>query len=508
MPTYSASNKVIAKNTLMLYVRMFLTMIVGLYTSRVVLATLGVDDFGIYNVVGGIVSLMAFVNSAMSGASSRFIAYELGRGDFEKLQQTFSSALVVHLGIALFVLIVAETLGIWFVENKIDIPADRMVAARFVYQGSVISSVIGIINVPFNASIIAHERMNFYAYIEILHAVLKLAIVFLIQWIAFDKLISYSCLLVVVSLIIFLCYNLYTRHFFEECRHIKYYDGSIIKSILSFSGFNLFGNFGSVFNRQGINILINNFFGLALNAASGLATTVANMVSSFSNSIITAFRPPITKSYSSGNYSDVEKYSILAFILTIFLFSLIAVPAAIELEKVLAIWLVEVPQYTVIFTRLILGCLFFEIIRYVATITIHATGKVKLMSLFNGCLLTLNPFVIFILFKCFKQSYLAYVSYVVVNFLLAGISIVLMKRYARQLSLRRIMTNIIKAIGCSALSFLCALPVSYLLAPSFGRIVLTTVVSSIIMVTSYYCICLTHDQRDWLQTYLKTKFSK
>ena len=269
----SENNKRIAKNTIMLYLRMFLTMVVGLYTSRVVLQTLGVEDYGIYGVVGGIVAMMGFLNASMSGATSRFLTFELGRGDKERLSKTFSSALVVHIIIAVIVFVVAETVGLWFLCYKLVIPENRMVAAHWVYQLSILSSMITITQVPYNSSIIAHEKMDVYAYVEILNVTLKLLIVYLLVIGNFDKLILYAILMFAVSVIIMMVYRIYCLRRFEECKFRLFLDKDYLKPLLSFSGWDLYGNTDFSVRQQGANFLLNMFYGVVLNAAYNIATT-------------------------------------------------------------------------------------------------------------------------------------------------------------------------------------------------------------------------------------------
>ena len=505
---YVGSNRTIAKNTLVLYVRMFLVLVVGLYTTRVVLSTLGVEDFGVYNAVGGVVGMLSFLNSAMSGATSRFIAYELGRGDEVRLRQTFKSAFLVHVGIALFIFIAMETGGLWFLNHRIVIPPGRETSARVIFHASVCTSMLGIMNVPFSACIVAHEKMEIYAYVEIYRVLAKLGIVFLLPVLLYDKLIAYALLMMFVTASVMMINNSYCRHHFTESRLKGSSDKAIVREMVSFSLYNLFGNFGSVFNRQGIIILINNFFGVVANAAGSLATTVANMVSTFANTMITAFRPPITKSYSSGNIKAVEQYSLMALVLAIYLFALVAIPAGIEMEKLIDLWQEIVPENTVLFSRIILLCILFAIIRYIVTITIHATGKVRTMSLFNGIILSLNPFLIYIAFKSSAPVYWAYLLYMCSNMTLAVISIILMTRYVPEVSRKRVFWYILRGLLIGA--FVCA--VSYLIVrripSSIGRIFLTTAVSSVILSTLYYFICLNGDQRGMVKEYIVRKLRK
>ena len=505
---YVGNNKTIARNTLMLYLRMFLVLVVGLYTSRVVLSTLGVEDFGVYNAVGGVVGMLSFLNSTMSGATSRFIAYELGRGDEVRLRQTFNSAFLVHIGIALLIFLVMETAGLWFLNHRIVIPEGRMPSARFVFHASIFTSMLGIMNVPFNACIIAHEKMDIYAYVEIFRVLAKLGIVFLLPVLLFDKLILYSLMMMVVTASIILINNTYCRHHFSESKVTGKYDKAIVKEMLSFSMYNLFGNFGSVFNRQGIIILINNFFGVVANAASSLATTVANMVSSFANTMITAFRPPITKSYSSGNFSGVESYTLMALVLAVYLFALVGIPAGIEMEKLIDLWQEIVPENTVLFSRIILLCTLFGIIRYIVTITIHATGKVKMMSLCNGIILTLNPVLIYIAFKSSAPVYWAYLLYMTANMTLAVISIILMTKYVPEISRGKVFWYIIRGLIISALVYVAVFILVRHLPPTISRIILTTAVSSVLLTLIYYFLCLNGDQREMVKEYIVRKLRK
>ena len=252
-----SDNKRVAKNSIMLYLRMLVTMVVGFYTSRVVLQVLGEEDFGVYGLVGGIVGMLAFLNTTMSGATSRFLTFELGKGDKAGLSSMFDSALVVHIWIAVIVFIIAETAGLWFVNSKLVIPAERMVAANWVYQCAIISVMVSIIQVPYVASIVAHEKMGVYAYIDIINVTMKLAIVFILVHSPWDKLIFYSVLMMAVTVITGYIYRRYSVRHFEECRYTHSKSKQMSKEIMSFFGFNMFGNFGAIFNMQVVNILCN-----------------------------------------------------------------------------------------------------------------------------------------------------------------------------------------------------------------------------------------------------------
>ena len=319
----SDNNKRIAKNTLYMYMRMGITMLVQLYTSRVVLQTLGVEDYGIYGVVGGIVAMMGFLNASMSGATSRFLTFELGKGDKDRLEKTFSSALIVHIIIAAIVFIVAETVGLWFLCNKLVIPENRMNAAFCVYQMSIISAMLSITQVPYNACIIAHEKMDVYAYVEILNVTLKLLIVYLLVIGNFDKLILYSALYFVTSFIVMMAYRVYClRNFFETKFH-WIWNKEYLRPLLSFAGWNLFGNFGSIVGNQASNLVINSFFGVLMNAAASVALTVCGIVTQFASNAMTAFRPPITKLYAQGKVIEMQSLTLLALKAIMILYTIV-----------------------------------------------------------------------------------------------------------------------------------------------------------------------------------------
>lgn len=418
------SNRRIAKNTLMLYLRMLFAMLVGLYTSRVVLATLGVEDYGIYGVVGGIVAMMGFLNASMAGATSRFLTFELGRGNHERLAMIFSSALIIHVGIALVVLVVAETAGLWFLSNKLVIPESRMSAAHWVYQLSIASAMLGITQVPYNATIIAHEKMDVYAYVEILNVTLKLLIVYLLTIGHFDKLILYAWLMFGVSLFIMMLYRIYSIRHFEEARFHWIWDKTYFKPLLSFSGWSIYGDMSYSIRQQGANFLINMFFGAAINGASMLASTVQGLLMTFSSNIITAFKPPIIKNYAVG---DVQQMSVLmkfAVKIAQFLLIAISIPVLLKTEYVLKLWLGTVPVGAVVMTQLCLLINIFASLNAVLIIAVVATGRIQFMSFINGTSYLLCIPAMYVLLKlgfsyvaCYWVVVVVSASFCVVNLL-------------------------------------------------------------------------------------------
>lgn len=339
-----ANNHLIAKNTIFLYVRMLLSMGIYLYTTRVVLSILGVEDYGIYNVVGGLVAMFSFLNATMSGATSRFITFELGKNS-SKLQTVFSVALTIHIIIALIVFLIGETFGVWFLENELTIPATKMYEAKWLLQFSIMTMIFSFTQVPYNASIIAHEKMNVYAYFELVNVGLKLLSVYLLLIIDTNKLIFYGAIVMLTQIGVTLLYRLYCINKWEHCKFKLSLDREFLRPLLSYSGWDLFGNASLVARTQGVNILLNIFFGAVMNAAAGIAMQVQTAAMSFATNVMTAFRPQIVKTYATKSYSEMINLISLGSIITYILYLIIVTPLIFEMDFILHIWLKEVPDY-------------------------------------------------------------------------------------------------------------------------------------------------------------------
>ena len=333
--TQISNNKRIAKNTLLLYFRMIFMMAVSLYTSRVVLDALGVEDFGIYNVVGGVITLFSFVNGAMSSSTQRYITFELGKGNTSQLQKVFQTSMNVHLLVALLILFLGETAGLWFFYEKMVIPPLRMVSAFWVYQFSIFTMMIMVVSVPYNAVIIAHERMSTFAYISVFEVLLKLGIVYLLYLTSSDKLIVYAALLCFMQLLIRVIYGYYCSCHFDETRYQWGWDSKLFREMLCFGGWNLWGGFAAVLFTQGVNILLNLFFGPAVNAARGIAVQVQGAVTQFSTNFQTAINPQITKSYAVGDYAYMHSLIFHSSKFTFLLLATISFPVLLETEMIL-----------------------------------------------------------------------------------------------------------------------------------------------------------------------------
>jgi len=385
--------KRMAKNAGMLYFRMLLTMAVALYTSRVILQTLGVEDYGIYNVVAGFVTMLGFLNSAMSSATQRFLAFELGKSDTKDVRGIFSMSINIHVLIALFVFVLGETVGLWFVRTQLTIPIDRMIAAEWVFHLALLSFMITIISVPYNALIIAHERMKVFAWVSILDVTLKLLIVFMLSWFGMDKLVLYGLLSLSVVFVIAMVYRVYCKNKFAESRFRLYWDKRLFHTMLSYTGWNLWGNIAAVMSGQGVNVLLNIFFGPTVNAARAIAMQVSGALNSFVQNLQVAINPQIIKSYAAQDMAYMHKLVCYGAKYNFFLLFLLSMPVLINTETILQVWLGVVPEYTSIFVQLIIVNILIDCISAPLMTSAQATGKIKLYQTIVGGLLLLNlPF--------------------------------------------------------------------------------------------------------------------
>lgn len=402
------NNKRILKNTLFLYVRMLITLVVGLYTSRVVLNTLGVENYGIYNIVGGVVALFGFLNSTMSGATQRFFTAAIGKNDKKQMSIVFCSAIQIHALVSLFVLILSETVGVWILYNKLNIPIDRYDSAMWVLQCSVLSSIVMIMSVPYNAAIIAHEKMGAFAYISILEVTLKLIVVFALLLFGVDKLKLYATLMLCTQIIIRIVYSMYCKRNFPEARYKHVIDKSTFKEMSSFAGWDLYGNLCVIGKTQGLNFLLNIFFGTVLNAAAGIANQVTGIIMQFASNVIMAIRPQIMiccvqKKYGRMNYL-INRGSLFIYLLILMLAS----PFLIDCYYVLNLWLGLVPDYAVPLCRISLLYGMLTIINSTVLAGIHATGKIKKISFISGTIQFLVVIFTYAAFKMGAEPYWAY----------------------------------------------------------------------------------------------------
>lgn len=394
-----ANNKRIAKNTMLLYGRMLLLMAISLYTSRVILNALGVEDYGIYNIVGGVVAMFSMLSGSLSAAISRFITFELGKGNKENLAKVFSASVTIQLGICAIVMLLAETIGLWFLNSKMVIPENRLYAANWVYQLSLVTFVISLVSIPYNAAIIAHERMSAFAYISIFEAVNKLIVAYFIIISPIDKLIFYAIMIAMIAIIIRLIYGVYCKKRFEECTYHFIYDHELLKQMFGFAGWNFIGASSALLRDQGGNIVINLFCGPAVNAARGIAFQVNTAVHSFVTNFMTALNPQITKSYASGDYQYMMTLIFQGARLSYYILLLLSLPVIVNTHYILHIWLGEVPEHTVLFVQLVLIFGMCESISSPLITAMLATGKIRNYQLVVGGFQMLNLPVSYILLR-------------------------------------------------------------------------------------------------------------
>jgi O-antigen/teichoic acid export membrane protein len=402
MPSNTAR---IAKNTLMLYFRQILIMLVSLYTVRVVLNTLGAEYYGIYNVVAGVVTMFRFLSHSMSGASQRYFSFEIGKNDFKQLKKIFSLNLTIFILISLLVLVLAETIGLWFVSNKLAIPIERKIAAQWIYQFSIVSFLFSILTTPYMAAIIAHEDMNIYAYVSIVEVTLKLGIVFILRLIAIDKLQLYGFLMCAVTIINTAIYRTICTKKYQECKFGFYFDKVLFKEITSYIGWSLFGSLTTVIRDQAVTILLNQFFNPLVIAARSIASSVNSAASSFSYNFSTALRPQIIKSYSSGQKTEMIRLISGGSKSTYFLMYLFVLPLVLEMPTVLAIWLKNVPDYAVVFTRLALIDVLINSISFPLMTAARAPGKIKIYESVLGSIQLASFFIAWIVLMLGAPAY-------------------------------------------------------------------------------------------------------
>lgn len=508
MSNTTENNKRIAKNTLLLYFRMLFLMAVSLYTSRVVLNALGIEDFGIYNVVGGVVAMFSVLSGSLSAAISRFITYELGKGNQENLNKIFSSAVTIQLGLAGIIILLAETIGIWFLNVKMNIPEVRMEAANWVFQFSILTFAINLISVPYNASIIAHEKMSAFAYISILEAVGKLFIAYLITITPMDKLIFYAILMCVVALIVRFTYGNYCKRHFCECTYHFIWDKQLLKSMFSFAGWNFIGASSAVLRDQGGNVVINLFCGPAVNAARGIAFQVNNAVNQFVVNFMTALNPQITKSYAAGDKGYMMTLIFQGARLSFYMLLLLSLPILVNTHYILALWLKIVPEHAVLFVQLILIFALSESISQPLITAMLATGKIRNYQIIVGGLQMMNlpisyillrlgyfPEVVIVIAICISQCCLA--ARLILLRGMIGLSIT---KYLKNVYLNIIVVSIIAVI----------LPLinAYYIKESFSNFIFISLIAVICTFSSIYFIGCNNQEREFIHQKLGTIKSK
>ena len=505
----SDNNKRIAKNTIFLYIRMIFMMAVSLYTSRVILNTLGVTDYGIYNVVGGFVAMFAVLSGSLSSAISRFITFELGKGDIQRLRTVFSTGVNIQIAMSIFIILIADGLGIWFLNTQMNIPEGRMPAANWVFQCAILTFVINLLSVPYNAAIIAHEKMSAFAYIGILEVILKLGIVFLLLFTPFDRLVSYAVLLVLVGLLIRIIYGIYCKRHFEECTYHFIIDKGYLKEMTGFAGWNFLGNCAWLLNTQGVNILMNLYFGVAVNAARGIATQVDSALRQFVNNFTTAVNPQITKSYAQGDLTYMHKLMVKSSKFSAFLMLFFVVPIILEGQTILTIWLKTVPDYTIAFVGWVAISIFAEPVFSNSYVTaMLATGKIKKYQIIittTGCLVFPLSWIAFKLGFSPQSSYLIYF---LVYTMLLFVRLYLLREMVKIPISMFLKDVLLKVLPVMAIGFLVPALISFCLDAGWQRLILVCIVSTLTIAISEYSIGLSVGERKFVKAKVYGIFAK
>ena len=474
---------------------MLLTMAVSLYTSRVILQNLGVEDYGIYNVVGGVVTMFVFINSSMVSSTQRYITYSLGKNDFDLLKRTFSTSLQIHAIISLIIIILSETIGLWFLHEKMVIPESRMPAALVVYQCSIITCVVSVMSAPYNADIIAHEKMSVFAYISILEVVLKLVIVFLLVLFPYDRLIIYAILVLCIQILIRFVYAHYCYKHFEESKYFHIIDKSLLKEMSSFAGWSLLGSFSVVCCNQGVNLLLNTFFGPVVNAARGIAVSVQSAVNGFSGNFQTALKPQIIKTYAVGHLEEHRQLIFMACKFSACLLMIISLPILLETELILKLWLGNVPEYTVNFIRIILLLSIWDSTAYPLATSVQAVGKIRTYQLVVSAVIMLVLPLSYVVLKYIPNPNLPLLIHFLVAVLAQIVRLCFLKNYIKLNIIEFIKRVYIPVI----FSIIVSLLVIYTLFNNFDssnlKLILTILGSVIIGLMTSYLIVLNSKER-------------
>lgn len=492
----TVNKKRIAKNTILLYIRMAFNMAVALYTSRALLRVLGVEDYGLYNVIGGVVVLFSFLNTSLAGASSRFITFNLGKNDPKELKRIFSAVLLCHVCIAVLIVFLAETVGLYFVLHKMVVPEGRMNVVLWVYQFSIAAAVCTMTQVPYNACIIAHERMNAFAYIGIGETVLKLLAVFgVLVFSDSDRLFVYAFLILCVVVGITICYRLYCKIHFKECSFHFVWDSNLYRTLLAYAGWDLIGNFSVIAQGQGLNVLLNVFFGPEVNAARAVSVQVQGALVQFSNNFMLAVRPQIIKSYACGKVDAmldlVYQSAKYGYALTLFFVA----PIFFEMDIILKLWLQNVPDFAVPFCRILLLVSLVNVLRNPFIAALHATGNIRLANFLCGSILVSTLPLSYLWLKLGGAPLSVFWITLFITFIVVWIDLLNLKRLL-PISLVRHFVQII--LPCTTISVVDGL-VLYVLQcytpPSFTRLASTILISSVILLIFSYALILEKETR-------------
>lgn len=502
------TNKRVVKNTILLYIRTFVSMIISLYTSRKILEALGVSDFGIYNVVGGVITMLTFLNGSMSVATQRFLTVELGKKNIENYNRIFNIAALIHIGLAVLILLAAETIGLWFVNTYLNIPTERMFAANLVYQASVLSTILSILQTPYHASIISHEHMHIYAYVGLGESFGKLFLVLLLVVYPYDRLIFWGFIVFFFQFLIAIIYRVYCIRQFPECKLCLKWDSIVFNSMLKFTGWNMFGTVAWLLKDQGVNVLMNMFGGPIANAARGVSYQISGAIQGLTSGFQSAVNPQITKRYAANDSEATCRLLCESSKISYFLLFIIALPVMMEADFILELWLVEVPPMASLFTRIILIETLLSALGNPMITSLMATGNIKWYQIVVGSSLL---FIVPVAYLFLKAGFSIEIALIVsALFILVGdvLRVIFCKKQIG-LSLRFFGLKVVFPIGIvTVLSFILPLLIHYNMSEGWGRLILSTVVACAIGAVLIYTIGLTAMERNFIMTGIVSRIKR
>lgn len=505
MTDSSVNNKRIAKNTLFLYFRMIIIMLVTLYTSRVILRTLGVEDYGIYNVVGGIATFLNFICGSLNVATQRFITFEIGKGYCGNISKVFSTSIQLHIILALIIAIIAEPIGVWFILNKLVIPEEKISSALWVFHFSILTMIVVFISVPYNSLIVAYEKMNIFALVSIIEALLKLGVAGLIVFYnSSEKLILYGLSIFVVQLIIRACYACYCNKNLPKCKYVRCWDWFLTKEMMSLASWSIFGNLTFMLYTQGLNVLLGMFFMPFVNAARGIAVQIQSAINSFVQNFQTALNPQITKSYAAGELGEMHSLIFRSSRLSFYLLMIFSVPILLQTSTLLSLWLNTVPTYTISFTIIMVLTTWITSVANPLEVAVKATGNIKKYeSLIGGIMILILPisflclklgckpiavFFVHLIAECIAMIFRIYISHNLIKFSY--------KSYVRFV-LKPIMQTLLLAIIIPTV-------ISVQMASSILSVIVVTLISGFCSVASIYCVGLTNGEKIFFNNKIRT----
>lgn len=500
------NNQRIAKNTLMLYLRMIFLMAVNLYTSRIVLQALGIENYGIYNAVAGFITMFSMVSASLSTAISRYLTFVLGEGNRDKLHIIFNTSIIIQLLLSLLIIVLVETIGVWFLNTKMTIPATSIVAANWVLQFALITFVFNLLSVPYNALLIAHEHMSAFAYIGIIEGIANLLVAYIVLYIHTNSLILYAAAMCVVAIGIRIIYTVYCKKHFEESAFEFRFDISLLKDMFCFAGWNFFGSISGILRSQGINILFNIYNGPVVNAARGLAVQVNSAVTKFSTNFYTAVQPQITKLFASGNTEESCKLVAQSSRLSFYLLMLISLPVIFEIDFLLNIWLSEVPEHTGTFIQIIVINSLYESFSQPLIHLMLATGNIKKYQIIVGCINLINFPVAWLILKAGFPPEIAQASVIIFTLMALCARVKLLKIMVEFPDRRFLTETLLKCTIILILSSIAPFIMAICLKYGWPRFILNVLITEFISLTIIFLIGLTHTEKKWLLNKIRSKF--